>query len=67
MALTAIAAAPSSRMVLSAAERVYAAWLPHVGEVEAREQAQAFANRYHIVIDGPLTPLRVETYNPDIS
>jgi hypothetical protein len=44
-------------MVHAAAERIYAAWLPHVGETEARVQAQAFARRFHILIDGPLCPL----------
>ena len=51
------AAAPSHLMVNAAAETVYRAWLPHIGETEAREQAQAFARRFHILIDGPLYPL----------
>lgn len=48
---------PDSEIVKSAAERVYRSWLPHVGDVEAREQANAFARRFHISIDGPLCPL----------
>ena len=49
--------APSPLVVTEAAKTIYRAWLPHVGEVEAREQAQAFARRFHILIDGPLAPL----------
>jgi hypothetical protein len=49
-------AAPSPQMVQSAADRVYAAWLPHVGDAGAREQADAFARRFHILLDGPLCP-----------
>lgn len=39
-------AAPSPLLVQSAAARIYAAWLPLIGETEARDQAQAFANRF---------------------
>jgi hypothetical protein len=48
---------PSPLMVHQAAETVYLAWRKHVGEAEAREQAQAFARRFCISIDGPLAPL----------
>lgn len=48
------------QMVKSAAETVYRAWLRHVGDIEAREQAQAFARRFHILIDGPLAPLTAD-------
>lgn len=46
-------ASPSPLMVHQAAETVYLAWRKHVGEAEAREQAQAFARRFCISIDGP--------------
>jgi hypothetical protein len=51
------AAAPSPLQLLAATDAIYRAWLPHVGDIEAREQAQVFARRFHILIDGPLCPL----------
>lgn len=56
---------PSSRMVNSAAARIYAAWLPHVGHDEALQQAQAFAGRFHVLLDGPLAPLPAEDLELD--
>lgn len=41
--------APSPQMVQSAAAAIYLAWLPLIGETEAREQAQAFAGRFQLV------------------
>jgi hypothetical protein len=46
----------SLAMVNSVRAEIYKRWLPHVGETEAREQAQAFALRFHFLIDGPLAP-----------
>lgn len=51
----------SAQAINAAVEAVYRAWLPHVGDIEAREQAQAFARRFHILIDGPLAPLPATT------
>lgn len=48
---------PSPQIVTDAAEGIYRAWLPYIGEAGAREQAQAFARRFLISIDGPLAPL----------
>ena len=48
---------PSHQMVSAAAETVFQAWLPHIGETEALREAAAFASRFHILIDGPLAPL----------
>jgi hypothetical protein len=42
-------AAPSPQLVQSAAAAIYLAWLPLIGEAAAREQAQAFANRFQLV------------------
>lgn len=52
---------PSPQIVTDAAETVYRAWLPHIGDAGAREQAEAFARRFLISIDGPLKPLQVPT------
>lgn len=49
--------APSLRMVNAAATEIYKRWLPHVGEVDALREAEAFASRFHFLIDGPLAPL----------
>lgn len=35
----------------AAVEAVYRAWLPYIGEAEAREQAEAFARRFHVSRD----------------
>lgn len=48
---------PCSRMVNAAASRIYAAWQPHVGHDDALREACAFAGRFHVLIDGPLSPL----------
>jgi hypothetical protein len=48
---------PSPQLGTDAAETVYRAWLPHIGEAQAREEARAFARRFCISIDGPLAPL----------
>lgn len=53
-------AEPSLRMVNSAAAEIYKRWLPHVGETEALREAEAFASRFHFLIDGPLAPLPAE-------
>ena len=50
-------AAPSLRMVNAAAEVIFQSWLPHVGEADARAEADRFASRFHFLIDGPLAPL----------
>lgn len=39
---------PDRDMVKAAADAVYRAWLKHIGEAGAREQAQAFASRFRI-------------------
>src|SRR5438445_12246786 len=54
---------PSLRMVNAAAERIYQAWLPHVGEAEALREAEAFASRFHFLIDGPLAPLTISEFD----
>lgn len=41
--------APSPELVNAAAAAIYLAWLPLIGENEAREQAQAFASRFQLV------------------
>lgn len=40
--------APSLQLLLAAIDAIYRAWLPLIGEIEAREQAQAFASRFYI-------------------
>lgn len=50
---------PSQRMVNAAADEIYKRWLPHVGEVAALEEANAFARRFHILIGGQLAQLPV--------
>lgn len=40
---------PSPSQLLAAADAIFRAWLPLIGEIEAREQAQAFASRFHVV------------------
>lgn len=49
--------APCLRMVNSAAARIFAAWLPHIGHDAAMREAHAFAGRFHVLVDGPLAPL----------
>lgn len=39
---------PSPSLLNAAADAIYCAWLPLIGETEAREQAQAFASRFPI-------------------
>jgi hypothetical protein len=39
---------PSPSLLSAATDAIYRAWLPLIGATEAREQAQAFANRFHI-------------------
>jgi hypothetical protein len=53
-------------MVNAAAARVYAAWLPHVGEAAAREQADGFVRRCahlvdHFVLSDPELDAVLET------
>lgn len=52
--------APCLRMVNDAAARIYSAWQPHVGHAAALHEARAFAGRFHVLVDGPLAPLRDE-------
>lgn len=47
-------------MVNAAAAEIYKRWLPHVGEAAARREAEAFASRFHFLIDGPLAPLTID-------
>lgn len=44
--LTAGNCPPSPLLVAAAAESVYRAWLPMIGEIAAREQARAFARHF---------------------
>ena len=44
--LTAGNCPPSEQLVAAAADSVYRAWLPLIGELGAREQATAFARRF---------------------
>lgn len=39
---------PSLPLLNAATDAIYRAWLPLIGEIEAREQARAFANRFSI-------------------
>ena len=39
---------PDRDPVTAATEAVYRAWLPYIGDIEARAQAQAFARRFQI-------------------
>ena len=48
---------PAPRMVKAAAAKIFESWRPHVGEAAARVEAENFARRFHILIDGPLAPL----------
>jgi len=38
--------APSLPLLNAATDAIFRAWLPLIGEIEAREQAQAFASRF---------------------
>jgi hypothetical protein len=46
-------------MVNAAAVEIYNRWLPHIGESAALREAEAFASRFHFLIDGPLAPLTI--------
>jgi len=59
MAATRTAAGPSLSLLSAATDAIYRAWLPLIGEVEAREQAQAFASRFQIEATCPITSLQV--------
>jgi hypothetical protein len=39
---------PDPQLVKSAITAIYRAWLPLIGDTEAREQARAFASRFQI-------------------
>ena len=43
-------ARPTPSLILSATDAIYRAWLPIIGEAQAREQAEAFARRFQISI-----------------
>jgi hypothetical protein len=53
----------SLAMVNSACAEIYQRWLPHVGEAEARREAEAFASRFHYLIDYPEAPLTVSEFD----
>lgn len=41
-------AQPSPSLLSATRETIYRAWLPIIGEAQAREQAEAFARRFQI-------------------
>lgn len=43
-------------MVNRAAGTIYQAWRRHLTEGEARAEAERFARRFHVLVDGPLAP-----------
>jgi hypothetical protein len=47
----------STALVNSACVAVYGSWLPHIGATAARAEAERFARRFHVLVDGPLAPL----------
>jgi len=48
MATTRTDTRPSLPLLTAATDAIFRAWLPLIGEIEAREQAQAFSRRFHI-------------------
>lgn len=59
--------APTPSLILSATDAIYRAWLPIIGEAQAREQAEAFARRFDFRTDETLRalPLDQRTDYPD--
>lgn len=51
-----------TNMLNGARQRIYQAWLPHVSPAEARAEADAFARRFHVLVDGPLAPLTADEF-----
>lgn len=46
-----------SQMLNAARTEIYRRWRPHVGDAEARAEADRFARRFYVLPDGPLSPL----------
>ena len=48
---------PSPSLLHAASEAIFKAWLPRIGEIEARKEAERFARRFQVSIDAPVSPI----------